>query len=140
MNNKYKILIDFYVDNAQSDKDLDRALSILVRSEISPKKVDETPKKSKSDNHTINEKQRKHRKMLNEATRMVNEIPTNGRWEKLKDVFSIKKAASVTNWGADNFNLLVDSGSIVQVKGTTQEDRYVNVDNPQIQRVVSLMN
>ena len=50
MNNKYKILIDFYVDNAQSDKDLDRALSILVRSEISPKKVDETPKKSKSDN------------------------------------------------------------------------------------------
>jgi hypothetical protein len=137
MNNKYKPLIDFYVDNAQSDTDLDRAMSILVRSEISPEKVDETPKKSTSSNDVRNQKQRKHRKMLNEATKMVNEVPTNGRWEKLKEVFSLTKAASITNWGPDNFTKLIDSGSIVQVKGTTQEDRYVNVENPKIQ---SLMN
>jgi hypothetical protein len=135
--NVHKPLIDFYVDNAQSNLDLDRALSILVRSQISPENVVETPNKSKSNHHDRNEKQRKHRVKLNNATRMVTELPKNGRWEKLKNVFGVTKAASITNWGAKKFDILIDSGSIVQVKGTTQEDRYVNVSNTQIQKLMN---
>jgi len=135
--NVYKPLIDFYVDNTQSNLDLDRAMSILVRSQISPENVVETPNKSKSIHHDRNEKQRKHRVKLNNATRMVPELPKNGSWEKLKSVFGVTKASSITNWGAKRFDTLIDSGSIVQVEGTTQEDRYVNVSNSDIK---SLMN
>jgi|TARA_B100001057_G_C22582807_1_gene845798 hypothetical protein len=135
--NVYKPLIDFYVDNAQSNLDLDRAMSILVRSQISPENVVETPNKSKSIHHDRNEKQRKHRVKLNNATRMVPELPKNGSWEKMKNVFGVTKASSITNWGAKRFDTLIDSGSIVQVEGTTQEDRYVNVSNSDIK---SLMN
>lgn len=138
MNNKYKTLIDFYVDNAQSDKDLDRAMSILVRSEISPENI--TEKKSTSDNQSRNEKQKKHRKELNDAIQWVIELPEYGRWEKLKEVFSLKKISSITNWGSKNFDKLIDSGSIVQIKGTSQEDRLVNVENPQIQYLIEKFN
>ena len=132
----YKPLIDFYVDNAQSDKDLDRAMSILVRSQISPENVVETPNKSKSVHHDRNEKQRKNRVKLNNATQMVPELPKKGRWKKITEVFDLARASSITNWGPDKFNTLINSGSIVQVNGTTQEDRYVDLDNTKIQSLV----